>query len=1366
MNFDIEACDPNSCRCGATQSNSPPLTDTGGVRYGSTAVVNVTAGFSGTATIDFQNPGADTFFQDGNGIQIPIGQLVGATINVPTGSCCEEPCVENVPRCNCPAGLWREGQLCPANGGPPCPCLPPPLGMVGWWTLDEAVGPTAFDYVGINDGTHTNGPTPLVGQHVENSLCFDGSNDYVDVPPNNTALDFGTGPFTIDAWVRRDPASPNSPPSVLVDKRDAAGVGYSLSVSFGRVFLTMSAGASTNYGTVASHVPADGLWHHVAVTVSRVANGGRFYVDGVPLDTFTPLAGNIDNGSTLWIGRSDVAGNRPWLGCIDEVELFNRALSAAEILDIFQAGIAGKCKPCPHDLVQIVYDGGRDEACAMTAPNDPAKRSNCLNTAYPAVTWKDFDDMTSNRFFGHTFDNLPKGVTGATLEVCMKPHNDIPNNDSINFCLNRCSPPAWGWGRLIKDLPGNGGTWNSGDPCQCFMLDLAALPNAGGGTTNLLPCLNSRCRFDMLVQDDTAVEFAQLNMTICPCTSRTRTYRAGIRDCLAAPNELSTRCQGVTDLRLINPGPPFLWKDFDDFTIDRGVGQTFNNLSKGIVSAQFETGMEFPGGGNDTMALDLKECTCYPMSGGPPQFAWGSALSALTSAPYCGGGSPQRYTLDLGTLVPTGIGYTPGVGILGALADRSLDVYVQDDHAVDYMSLRVLPCPCKRRLHAFGLPQEAVGDADIVLNPDGSVSVVNIGSSGEDGVTIELGESQGFEVKWNPGGSLPGDATIKFATTGTVGGVASRSLGALTMTASTASDDLEIVADYSAVGSATQRIEIYNNHSLVQVISGHTGTLRIYKFCPNDLNRRFCPPPDTCTKRLVNLGGVDTACYQLGSTDDQLFVPNGWGGAPLLGDEVRILAENPSGPISAISSLDIVGTIVPSFTITSESVAMFGLLHTILGSAIFEPDGQTLTISNIGSSGEDGVSIDVGQAESFSLNWAPLDPFGDVPDGAYEELRAIGSLGGNPNQSLGTLRVTDIGSEYEITADYSPIGSTSQRLEVYDQGKLMTVIAGHTGPVARVPQWPDKCGKGVATIAGARIPCYRKGWPFSVSIAIVGGPTVMGDELRVLAENTDEIFDYLQTFSVVASDIPEITFTEETVVDVVQPPGHGDNTCQTNAADTGIPCSTDADCTEPAECGLKNRYISITPADLTQATSIRVRVVTAPQFPGIVGHVFYAGPEVSVANSPNPALRGAPLQCIGAGRPHSQVWTTGVLHLWGASAVPTTSTSGITMYAVAHCDANGDNCSTELNVEMAKWGDVVRPFTGGSQPNFGDVSAIVAKFSNMAMAPNTARADIVGPQGPGTPNTPNQSANFSDVSNDVSAFSGFPYPYAVNVCPP
>jgi len=229
-----------------------------------------------------------------------------------------------------------------------------------------------------------------------------------------------------------------------------------------------------------------------------------------------------------------------------------------------------------------------------------------------------------------------------------------------------------------------------------------------------------------------------------------------------------------------------------------------------------------------------------------------------------------------------------------------------------------------------------------------------------------------------------------------------------------------------------------------------------------------------------------------------------------------------------------------------------------------------------------------------------------------------------------------------------------------------------------------------------------------------------------------------------------------------EPPTVGDNTCQTAAADTGTPCNTDADCISPAVCGLKSRYVSFTPSNAAVAsgasTSIQVEIVTMPQFPGRVGEIWWAGVEQNVPNAPNPALRGAPLVC--APMPtNAQVWTSGVLHLFGTAVVPGST------YNVRMCDPVGADCSDPLLVATGKWGDVIRAFGGGSQPNFADINSIVQKFSNVASAPSMPRADLVGVGNPGLPNTPNQVANFADISNDVNAFSGLPYPFTVPACP-
>jgi len=204
----------------------------------------------------------------------------------------------------------------------------------------------------------------------------------------------------------------------------------------------------------------------------------------------------------------------------------------------------------------------------------------------------------------------------------------------------------------------------------------------------------------------------------------------------------------------------------------------------------------------------------------------------------------------------------------------------------------------------------------------------------------------------------------------------------------------------------------------------------------------------------------------------------------------------------------------------------------------------------------------------------------------------------------------------------------------------------------------------------------------------------------------------------------------------------------------------------PAVCGLKSRYLAITPTNATTAvgvlTTIRIRIASMPQFPARVGEVWWAGVEGNVNNPPGGPLRGAQVQCstnydCAVGHACAQVWTTGVLYLYGTPIVPNAT------YEVSLCDAGGDNCSTPLLVGTSIWGNVVPPHTAA---NFADISAVVDKFRNLATAPIMPRADLRGGGNPGQPDNPNQTANFADVSAAVDAFRTFPYPFTVPACVP
>lgn len=229
-------------------------------------------------------------------------------------------------------------------------CVPPPANMVGWWTFDETSGTTFFDRAGFNSvGTwvpSTTSPLFTPGR-VAGALNF--NNGYVSVPNhidlNITACDR----FSIDAWIRTIAGGTRA----IVDKREMTRCGHTMGYVFyiqnGRLGFQLSNGVSTFAYlapvTLTNPTLNNGNWQHVAVTFEQ-ANASStviiLYRNGVAIHTatITTVLGNPNNNAPLLIGGSGTLFN----GDIDEVEIFKRVLAPGEIMNIFSAGSAGKCK--------------------------------------------------------------------------------------------------------------------------------------------------------------------------------------------------------------------------------------------------------------------------------------------------------------------------------------------------------------------------------------------------------------------------------------------------------------------------------------------------------------------------------------------------------------------------------------------------------------------------------------------------------------------------------------------------------------------------------------------------------------------------------------------------------------------------------------------------------------------------------------------------------------------------------------------------------------------------------------------------------------------------------------------------------------
>lgn len=222
-------------------------------------------------------------------------------------------------------------------------CVPPPTGLVAWYSLDDLSGTAAKDLAAGNSGAYVNAPGSIVGE-VALGRLFNGRNTYVE------ALDkpwLNPGDFSIDAWVNLDSSADTTGVRVIVEKRGTPLRGYSFYLYNRRPGLQLADSSGYSNYIATSEVPADGKWHLVAVTVVRnQATGGTLYIDGLPVGTFNPTnrRGPLTNASPLRLGSLTLGVGSVFRGGLDEVEIFNRALTPLEVGDLFKVGTSGKCK--------------------------------------------------------------------------------------------------------------------------------------------------------------------------------------------------------------------------------------------------------------------------------------------------------------------------------------------------------------------------------------------------------------------------------------------------------------------------------------------------------------------------------------------------------------------------------------------------------------------------------------------------------------------------------------------------------------------------------------------------------------------------------------------------------------------------------------------------------------------------------------------------------------------------------------------------------------------------------------------------------------------------------------------------------------
>jgi hypothetical protein len=767
-------------------------------------------------------------------------------------------------------------KYCPICEGGVTGCVVPPGNLVLWLPFDETSGTTSANIAPVavkNNGTQVGGPTVVLGSYVDNSLNFNGS-QYVSVPDYAAIDPAPTQGFTLDAWVNRGTTGPNTPPCVVLDKRDAAsGFGYGVSVDYGHVFLTLS---GDNYDSSPAVVPADGQWHFIAVTALPGSPGqGEFYIDNNAPVPFTPTAADFANlvtSAPFLVGESTAGENQPWQGGLDEVEMFGRALGASEIKGIYDAGPAGKCKTPATETYQVALAAGLN-----TIANQLDNGNNTLNGIMPNVpdgsvfykyvnngansTWisSTFSAATGEWLNGNAISLNPgegaffQSPTNFTLTLRGTPHVPVlPVTIPSGACylLSRQTNDVANYTNIVGTTPANktqfiqwnpstgsysvstftAGSWTSGGAAGPTVPVGQAVWISNGGTLPPIPQ-------SVIYQGLTST--AQGNASV------------GVADGELVVSNLSSGGQDGVTISL--PG------SMAGLMVSYMALDASNTLPAG---AEFEEQI-FGSAGPVTDGL-LGDATVIKL--GTTNFSFSADFTAVGATNYL----VQAYRQGVLVGEATGPNGSPEVG--GALWPPAADIYdplfnMGKDHWLSWdwtlpvamfiggsfvtadqlvftpENVTMSGPPTALQITASqvpaltisneiltaayaGLQPTALGNATLSVSSS-SLYVSNLSSGGQDGVAISVPPSvTGMAMQFAPLeiSSLPVGAYIRSQVIGTGAGISNGVLGTVTTTV-TGPTNFTILPDFSPVGATTYSVAAYLDGNVVAQTTGLTGPL-------------------------------------------------------------------------------------------------------------------------------------------------------------------------------------------------------------------------------------------------------------------------------------------------------------------------------------------------------------------------------------------------------------------------------------------------------------------------------------------------------------------------------------------------------------
>jgi hypothetical protein len=320
--------------------------------------------------------------------------------------------------------------------------------MVSWWKAEN----NTVDSLGTNNGVLTN--VSFASGEVGQSFSFNSAGSAVRIP-SSSSLDVGSkGGLTIEGWVNPADVIAGHP----IFEWNSGSFGTCLWISrwdgglpAGTLYANLKdIGFNEHPIQSVGGIVQSNVFQHVALTYDQASATAALYLNGVVVIQQTVVVGlPLFTATDGYIGYRPAdggAGSR-FVGQIDELSLYSRALSPAEIQAICYAGVNGKCvnhsptaanlaaatrknQPISIPIEKLLALASDPDGDSLTVDSVTGTSTNgaAVSMASGAVTYTPVPNFIGNDRFGYTVNDGHNGAASASVLVQVRDTNQISGN--------------------------------------------------------------------------------------------------------------------------------------------------------------------------------------------------------------------------------------------------------------------------------------------------------------------------------------------------------------------------------------------------------------------------------------------------------------------------------------------------------------------------------------------------------------------------------------------------------------------------------------------------------------------------------------------------------------------------------------------------------------------------------------------------------------------------------------------------------------------------------------------------------------------------------------------------------------------------